>query len=201
MTATTAGAGVNAGDLAAKDTPKAGNPEPAGVPAPAPDLLLDIAPAPRVAPIVVIAYGTPVTQGSIRSLGAGRPSIHGNAKRLKPWRSAVTEAALEVMQLADRLTGPVHVDATFYFDRPSGHYRSGRNGHLLRDWAPPWPATRNSGDLDKLVRAGLDALVDAGVMTDDSLVVALTTRKVWAGEHDDALAIPGARLEIRPVRA
>jgi Holliday junction resolvase RusA-like endonuclease len=122
-----------------------------------------------------------------------------NAQTLKPWREAVKTAALEVMQLADRLTGPVHVTATFCFDRPSGHYRTGKNSHLLRDSAPRWPATRNSGDIDKLVRAALDALVDGGVLVDDSLVVDVTARKVWAGEHDDALAIPGARLEIRPV--
>jgi Holliday junction resolvase RusA-like endonuclease len=164
------------------------------------DLLLDVAVPPRVAPIVVIAYGKPITQGS-KTKNAYGATYDDNAKTLKPWREAVKTAALEVMQLADRLTGPVHVDATFCFDRPAGHYRTGRNAHLLRDSAPRWPATRNSGDLDKLVRAGLDALVDAGVMTDDSLVVAITTRKVWAGEHEDALHIPGARLEIRPVTA
>ncbi len=51
--------------------------------------------------IVITAYGTPVTQGSIRSLGAGRPSVHSNAKRLKPWRVTVKEAALDALPSRD----------------------------------------------------------------------------------------------------
>ncbi len=47
--------------------------------------------------LVITAFGTPVTQGSIRSLGAGRPSVHSNAKRLKPWRVTVKEAALDAL--------------------------------------------------------------------------------------------------------
>ncbi len=148
--------------------------------------------------IVVVAYGTPVTQGSIRSLGAGRPSVHSNARRLKPWRSTVHEAALAVMEQHDRLTGPVQVRVLFCFDRPSGHYRTGRNAHLLRDFAPGRPCSRGSGDLDKLVRACLDALTDAAVWQDDSQVVELRASKTWAGD-EEALPIPGARLEVRPV--
>ncbi len=148
--------------------------------------------------IVITAYGTPVTQGSIRSLGVGRPSVHSNARRLKPWRSTVHEAALAVMQQHDRLSGPVQVRALFCFDRPSGHYRTGRNAHLLRDFAPRRPCSRGSGDLDKLVRGCLDALTDAAVWQDDSQVVELRASKTWAGD-EDALPIPGARLEIRPV--
>ncbi len=34
--------------------------------------------------------GIPQPQASVRSLGKGRPSIHGNAERLLPWRAAVT---------------------------------------------------------------------------------------------------------------
>ncbi len=47
--------------------------------------------------LVITAFGVPVTQGSIRSLGAGRPSVHSNAKRLKPWRVTVKEAALDAL--------------------------------------------------------------------------------------------------------
>jgi len=153
-----------------------------------------------VAPIVVIAYGKPITQGSKTKNRYGA-TYDDNAETLKPWREAVKTAALDVMQLADRLTGPVSVTATFCFNRPAGHYRTGKNAHLLRDGAPPWPASRSSGDLDKLERSCFDALTDAGVWVDDSQVVAVDARKVWAGEHDDALAIPGARIEIRPVSA
>jgi Holliday junction resolvase RusA-like endonuclease len=157
-----------------------------------------IGPAPAVPPIVIVVYGRPITQGSKtrNRYGGVRDD---NAKTLKPWREAVKTAALEVMQLADRLTGPVEIRVTFSFDRPRTHYRTGRNAHLLRDNAPLRPSNRSSGDGDKLLRACFDALTDAGVWLDDSQAVDFTGRKVWAGEHDDALLIPGARIEIREV--
>lgn len=154
--------------------------------------------APFVPSIVVIAYGKPITQGSKtrNRYGGVRDD---NAKTLKPWREAVKTAALEVMALADRLTCPVSVRATFSFDRPASHYRTGRNAHLLRDAAPAWPANKGSGDLDKLERALFDALTDAGVFRDDSQVVESSARKVWFGEHEDALSLPGVRIEVRPM--
>ncbi len=148
--------------------------------------------------IVITAYGTPVTQGSIRSLGAGRPSVHSNAKRLKPWRQTVHEAALDAMQLYDRIDGPVQVRLMFCFDRPGGHYGSGRNAGTVRGSAPDYPATRSSGDIDKLSRSCLDSLVSAGVLIDDSQVVDLRARKTWAGD-EDVLHIPGVRIEVRTV--
>ncbi len=156
------------------------------------------APAAVEGSIIITAYGSPVTQGSIRSLGAGRPSVHSNAKRLKPWRQTVHEAALDAMRLHDRLDGPVQVRLLFCLDRPMGHYGRGRNAGTVRGSAPRHPATRSSGDIDKLSRSCLDSLVSAGVMVDDSQVVDLRARKTWAG-GEDALPIPGVRIEVRTV--
>jgi Holliday junction resolvase RusA-like endonuclease len=168
------------------------------------DLCPPVAPAPVSAPVVVgvdvswlcfDAYGTPAPQGSKRHVGRG--VMVEASKRTRPWREAVKQAALDATRLHDRFTTAVEVRLTCYFDRPRTHYRTGRNAELLRDSAPPYPANRSSGDADKLARACLDAIVDGGVLADDSLVVDLTVAKRWAGEHDDALHIPGVRIEVR----
>jgi Holliday junction resolvase RusA-like endonuclease len=196
------GRDVHAADVPAEAHPEGGPLSPAGVAASRPPTspLFELDPAPAVPAIVVVAYGKPITQGSKTRNRYGGVRAD-NAKTLKPWREAVKTAALEVMQLADRLTGPVEVRATFSFDRPTGHYRTGRNATLLRDNAPLRPSNRSSGDGDKLLRACFDALTDAGVWVDDSQVVDFCGRKVWAGEHVDALHIPGVRLEVLPVRS
>lgn len=142
----------------------------------------------------IVVIGRPVTQGAIRSLGQGRPSVHANAKTLKPWRLAVKDAAMAVAGDL-RFTGPVAVDCVYYFDRPAGHYGTGRNAHLVKDSAPPYPATRTCGDIDKLDRAIYDALTDAGIWHDDSQVVDGWHAKRWVGSGE--LDRPGAVIIIR----
>lgn len=146
-------------------------------------------------------HGTPVTQGSIRSLGAGRPSVHNNAARLKPWRLGVQWAAQDAMRLHDRLEGPVEMRLLFTFDRPRTHYRTGRNAQLLKDNAPLYPCTRSTGDIDKLQRAVLDAIEASGLLRDDVLVMKVLAEKAWAGEHEDGLRIPGVRIQVRSATA
>lgn len=124
--------------------------------------------------------GIPGAQGSKRHVGRG--IMRESSKKVAPWRSDVRDAALAAMGDTWRpLTGPVTVDVTFYFPRPKSHYGTGRNADTLKPGAPTNPTSRAHGDIDKLVRSTLDALVSAGVMHDDSLVVALTARKRWGG--------------------
>jgi len=70
--------------------------------------------------------------------------------------------------------------------RPKGHYRTGRNSHLLRDSAPLYPA--GVPDLDKLCRAVLDGLTMGGAWKDDSQVINLHAVKKYG--------VPGCRIEI-----
>jgi crossover junction endodeoxyribonuclease RusA len=62
----------------------------------------------------------------------------------------------------------------------------------LRDTAPSTPAARP--DLDKLLRSTLDALVDAGALADDALVVEVNAAKTYPAGHLEALDTPGAVL-------
>jgi Holliday junction resolvase RusA-like endonuclease len=83
--------------------------------------------------------------------------------------------------------GAVAVELAFTFARPRGHF--GRRGGL-RLSAPTRHAVRP--DLDKLVRAVLDALVGAGVIRDDAQVAELHASKRY-GEW------PGLIVVLRPL--
>ncbi len=92
--------------------------------------------------------------------------------------------------------GPVAdpIDATiwFYFPRPKSHFRTGRHAHLMRDNAPAYPTTRASGDVDKLIRATLDALCIAGMFLDDAQVVHVDVWKIYVLPPNC-----GARIRLR----
>lgn len=158
--------------------------------------------APALATIIV--YGLPAPQGSKRHLGNG--VMVESSKKVKPWRQDVKHAAITAMELPDAVLGgvqlhrppycgPVAVSMVFTFDRPKGHYRTGRNAHLLRDAAPPRPA--GMPDLSKLIRSTEDALTGV-VWKDDALVVEyVRLGKYYAGtDAPDVLDAPGAVIRV-----
>ncbi|MGH3382664.1 MAG: RusA family crossover junction endodeoxyribonuclease, partial [Actinoallomurus sp.] len=150
--------------------------------------------------ITVIAYGAPGPQGSKRYVGKG--VMVESSKKVKPWREAVKHAAIEArfdeltLEMPPPLDGPLLVEFAFTFARPKGHYRTGRNAHLLRDSAPAHPAVYP--DLSKLIRSTEDALTDAGVWADDARIVRYRDpRKIYAGSADpDVLHAPGAVIRV-----
>lgn len=96
------------------------------------------------------------------------------------WRRKVAAAAHRAARAAglrEPISEPVKLGAYFFFETPKVP--------KFEDW----PAARNVGDLEKLVRAtndalqeGLDSLIRVGVLVDDALVVSFTedTGKYWA---------------------
>jgi crossover junction endodeoxyribonuclease RusA len=127
---------------------------------------------------------TPAPQGSKRHLGHG--VLVEASTRVKPWRQAVTTAALEARRAAGLhglVEGPCSVSVVFSFQRPRSHY--GRRG--LRPGAPLWKASRP--DLDKLTRSTLDGLSQA-LIRDDAQVVTLTAAKRYCGEDE----VPGCLI-------
>jgi Holliday junction resolvase RusA-like endonuclease len=91
---------------------------------------------------------------------------------------------------AEPIADPVYVTATFQFERPQSHLTA---RGALRGNAPTQPTGRNVGDVDKLLRAVLDGLVQGGAIKDDSLVVSAFACKMWA-------PTPGVHItiEVRP---
>lgn len=139
--------------------------------------------------VEVLAFdvlGRPAPQGSKRPVRLGaRIGMVESSKRLKPYRDSVAGAAREALdQHSDPSVfydAPVSLVVSFLFARPKSHLRtaaafagepSGR--------APARPVSRQTGDVEKLVRAVNDALVAAGVMRDDSQVVQLCACKRYA---------------------
>jgi Holliday junction resolvase RusA-like endonuclease len=140
-------------------------------------------PAPMPGLTIVVA-GTPVPQGSMRAFTRnGKTWATSDNPRTRPWKAAVTSAAARVVEDAGLANPcyerhPVAVAITFRFPRPKGHYG-------VRGLLPSAPAQMTGRpDIDKLVRAVLDALTGI-VWRDDAQVVVLDVRKVYqrAGEE------------------
>ena len=125
--------------------------------------------------------GTPGAQGSkaFKGVRNGRAVMVESSAKVRPWRQDVVAAALEELGRQGRpaFANAVTVDLLFRFRRPKSHYGTGRNAGVLKDSAPKFPTSRAVGDADKLARSTLDALVTAGVLADDSLVVDLNVHK------------------------
>lgn len=129
-------------------------------------------------------YGQPATQGSKRHVGNG-VMIESN-KSLKPWRAEVKAAAREAIEHGSEryLDGPVCASIYFTVRKPTSAPKRRR----------VWPAKKP--DLDKLLRAVLDALTDSGVLSDDAQIVSIFASKRYPGEGFGALDVPGVRVEL-----
>lgn len=124
--------------------------------------------------------GNPIPKGSMRHIGNGRMV---DQTKVKPWMSLIRKAAIEIAK-GEIVSLPCMVEVEFRFARPM----SARNRL--------YPHLRSVGDIDKLSRAVLDALqgskTEAGVLTDDSLVVDLIARKRYLD-----YGMPGATITVR----
>lgn len=114
--------------------------------------------------------GTPIPQGSKTAGYASKKKRafvrDANGKKLKPWRRAVTLAALAAHG-EPMLNTPIAVSVDFFFVPPQ---------------RPRWPVPAVKPDVDKLVRAILDGVTDAGLIDDDARVVLLQAGKFYAPE-------------------
>ena len=146
--------------------------------------------------LTINVVGTPAQQGS-KTAGVskeGKPDLRdNNPGQLKPWRAEVAGCAEAAARDAswETLTGPTEVTIGFYQARPASHYGTGRNAGKLKPSAPTWKAT--APDVDKLVRAVLDALTTSRTIHDDRIIARLVVEDRYAD------AATGARITIRPL--
>ena len=121
--------------------------------------------------------GIPAPQGSKRHVGRG--IMVESSKKLAPWRTMVAyslgQTDIELIE-----TSPIHVGIAFTMPRPKSTPKT-----------RPTPPAVKKPDLDKLVRAILDAATGVA-WRDDAQVVAITATKRIAelGEQ------PGAHVSI-----
>lgn len=126
--------------------------------------------------------GIPQQQGSKTGYVVGGRAVltDQNRARLKPWRAQVSSVAAATWVYGKAFEGPVRVHAVFVLPKPKS---------VKRDFPHVRP------DLDKLARALLDGITDAGcVWGDDSQVVELDVAKVYG-------AAPGVHVVITRVTA
>ena len=134
--------------------------------------------------ITFTVTGAAAPQGSKRHVGRG--VMAESSKRLKPWRSDVRDAAFMAMD-GDPLAGPVAVAATFVYRRPAGHSLSDGISLSAAGKRAPYPPKGGRGDVDKLLRAVLDAMTGI-VYADDGQVVVLRGLRAW-GPRDEAIVV------------
>ncbi|MCX5000928.1 RusA family crossover junction endodeoxyribonuclease [Streptomyces longwoodensis] len=147
--------------------------------------------------LTIVVHGRPAPQGSKKYAGHRRNSASGRvsavlveqSKRVKPWRSLVTRAAMNAMldaRLTEPLDGPLEADIVFTVLKPASAPKRRRT----------WPTTRHSGDVDKLIRSTFDGIADAEAVADDSRIIDVRARKVFPLEHPEALTEPGAIIRL-----
>jgi Holliday junction resolvase RusA-like endonuclease len=150
--------------------------------------------------VMIRVHGTPAPQGSkrpFRNQHTGRLHMTEQSKRVAPWRQDVKHAALAVVgQDWTLLDGPLAASMVFSFPRPRGHWRTGRNAHLLRDSAPRRPF--GVPDLSKLIRSTEDALTGVVWVDDARVVEYVRLGKFYAGTDDvaDVLGTPGCVIRV-----
>lgn len=130
-----------------------------------------------------------------RNHPTAKPIMRESSKALKPWRKFVTRTArAETPPRWSPIDVDVNLSAEFVFDRPALHFGTGRNAGVVKDrFVSTRPTSGSQGDLSKLVRAVEDSLTDAGVWTDDRLVVSYDgTRKRYARDGES----PGVLVRI-----
>ena len=126
----------------------------------------------------VFVPGHPAPQGSKRHVGRG--IMVESSKRVKPWRDDIRAALIDADgQPKARFDGAVDVQIRFYMPRPKS-MRHRTSPHTKRP------------DIDKLVRAILDAVTSSGVIRDDSVVTGIDATKVYA----ETTEIPGAQITV-----
>jgi crossover junction endodeoxyribonuclease RusA len=145
-------------------------------------------------PVTFDVRGTPTTQGSKRAIpiyrgGKGAKVFTGHSAlvesggpKLKAWRTDVKDAAEQYAGRFPRGTGLVVV-IYFSMARPKSAPKKRRT----------YPVTKP--DVDKLIRAVLDALKDAALYFDDGQVLDARGVKDYAG-FGNGPAHPGARITV-----
>jgi Holliday junction resolvase RusA-like endonuclease len=129
-----------------------------------------------MAEVSLSVTGDPASQGS-HAIMHGR-IVQVNSSKHKAWRKAIVQEALAT--LPDNwqpIDEPCELIVNFYLPKPKTVDRQ------LPSVSP---------DLDKLIRAVGDSLTDSGVVVDDSRIVRISARKLYAEGIE-----PGATIQVK----
>jgi|SRR5499427_1287569 len=121
----------------------------------------------------------------------GRVIITDDAKKSRPWKAIVTDAAVKAMDGRPRYDQALSVSFVFVVPEPKTH-RTSTGALSAAGKRQPWPTTRP--DLLKLARAIEDALTGV-VYRDDSLIVQERLIKDYCRDDES----PHVRIIILPM--
>ncbi|CAB4154268.1 Rus Holliday junction resolvase [uncultured Caudovirales phage] len=117
-----------------------------------------------MAEVSLSVTGDPASQGS-HAIMHGR-IVQVNSSKHKAWRKAIVQEAIATLPLDwQPIDEPCELIVAFYLPKPKTVTRQ------LPSVSP---------DLDKLIRAVGDSLTDSGVVADDSRIVRISARKLYA---------------------
>lgn len=127
----------------------------------------------------IVRGAKPKTQGSVSPIAYRKKNgklgvnVFQN-KDLLHWRDLVVASVLEHTgnKVVFPKGTPVTVKLTFKFEKP-------------KSVKGKYPVTRSSGDIDKLIRAVLDAFTQANVYDDDSQVVYVISDKIYVDSEEE----------------
>jgi Holliday junction resolvase RusA-like endonuclease len=129
-----------------------------------------------MAEVSLSVTGNPASQGS-HAIMYGR-IVQVNSSKHKAWRKAIVQEAIAILpddwQPIDE---PCELIVNFYLPKPKTVNRQ-------------MPSV--SPDLDKLIRAVGDSLTDSGIVVDDSRIVRISARKLYAEGIE-----PGATISVK----
>lgn len=140
--------------------------------------------------ITLKVFGCPAPQGSKRFVGmkGGRGVMIESSKKVRPWRQDVKAEAERVRAGRPPLDCPLSVLMVFTVPKPKSAPKTRKT----------WPDRKP--DASKLVRSTEDALVDAGLISDDARIVNYErVAKVFPNEDRHALEAPGVLIVISPL--
>jgi Holliday junction resolvase RusA-like endonuclease len=129
-----------------------------------------------MAEVSLSVTGDPASQGS-HAIMHGR-IVQVNSSKHKAWRKAIVQEAIATLPSNwQPIDEPCELIVNFYLPKPKTVDRQ------LPSVSP---------DLDKLIRAVGDSLTDSGVVIDDSRIVRISARKLYA----EGIA-PGATIQVK----
>jgi Holliday junction resolvase RusA-like endonuclease len=131
-----------------------------------------------MAEVSLSVTGDPASQGS-HAIMHGR-IVQVNSSKHKAWRKAIVQEAIATLpEDWQPIDEPCELIVNFYLPKPKTVDRQ------LPSVSP---------DLDKLIRAVGDSLTDSGVVIDDSRIVRISARKLYAEGIQ-----PGASIQVKTV--
>lgn len=164
-------------------------------------MTLDLGGLPAPAVVEFKLAGQPRPQGSknariVWPKGGGRPFaiVHDvEDQKLKQWRKSIVTvcASLRPSMPWLPLQGPLAVGVVFSVNPPLVIPPSRRG--------LPCVTAPGVSDVDKLLRAALDALKTGGIYTDDGQVCLSLPGEVYSGGPYPSLPTPGARFRIQTI--